>query len=787
MAISSTTASTGSAFNVDGIVSGLKTADIIAQMMKLSQAPLNQLTAQQAAVQKRDDAYQAISAQMLLFRGSVQNLLLSNAVNAKLAASSAPTVATATANATAVNGSFSVNVIKLATATSATSSGVIGAPSDLSSGTMVSAAGLSIAPTAGVFTVNGHSVTLGASDTWATLQASIATATAGAVTLNLGANGVSLTSSSPMQLGSPTDSSNILSAANLLGAAQTSPAGVFTIASSQLLGEAQTNGPLSSAGLNVAGGLAAGGSFQVNGVSINWSNTDSLTTVLTRINSSSAGVTATYDPKQDKVSLTNSNTGAQSISLVDTAGGNLLQALHLTGASSNGSLGGTPDLNPATAMSAAGLTLTPTAGTFTINGQTVTVGASDTWATVQSSISTATGGLVTLNLGSSGVSLSSSSPVKLGDPADTSNLLVALNLVSATQASGVAAEYKTTQNGVESLTQYSNSNTVSGVVQGVGLTLLTTGTTTISATQNTTTAATNLGAFVTQFNSMVDLLDTSTRYDPITNKGAVLTGDSAVRGLATQLRSLVTQAGLVPAGSAYRTMGDIGISTGAYGSALGSTNHLILDTTKLAAALQNNPQAVSQVLSGLTGTTSSSVDIANPWMATATGTPFGQVSAGSYKISFNPVGNKLTSVFTSSNGTIQPAITGTITAGGTNTTLIPGMSLVALGTLPTSAGTDTVNYTVTGRGILQTVSSYINQARSASGIFSSEHNNATSSIASFSAQIARQNQLLAQRQTSLQAQFTAMEVALTKLQSQSSSLASSLSSLSNSQSSSSGN
>src|SRR5690242_20439020 len=103
MAVSSTASSTaGSAFNVDGIVSGLKTADLITQLMKQSQAPLNQLTAQQTAVQARDTAYQAISSQMITFQGSVQNLLLSTAVNAKLSASTIPTVATATANSTAI-------------------------------------------------------------------------------------------------------------------------------------------------------------------------------------------------------------------------------------------------------------------------------------------------------------------------------------------------------------------------------------------------------------------------------------------------------------------------------------------------------------------------------------------------------------------------------------------------------------------------------------------------------------------------------------------------------------
>jgi flagellar hook-associated protein 2 len=689
MAISSTSsaaASAGSAFNVDGIVSGLKTADLIAQLMKMSQAPLNQLTAQQTAVQTRDAAYQAISSQMISFQGSVQNLLLSNSVNAKLSASSTPAVATAVANSTAINGTFSVKVDNLATATSATSSGVLGSPADLNPATTVTSANLSIAPTAGNFTINGQTIALTGADTWSTLQSKIATATGGAVALNLGSNSVSLTSTSSIQLGSPTDTSNFLGAAQLLGAAQTGSAGAYTVASNQLLGEAKAGNPLSTAGLSVGGGIAASGSIQINGVSINWVNSDSLNGILTRINSSSAGVTATYDPKQDKVSLTNSNTGAQSISLADSGGGNLLQALHLIG---------------------------------------------------------------------------------------------------TTQVAGAAAQYETTQNGVTSAPQYSNSNTVIGAVQGVNLTFLTVGTTSISTTQDTTTATTNLQAFVKQFNSMVDLLDADTAYDTTTGKGAVLAGDSAIRGLTSKLRSLVTQAGIVPNGSAYATMGDIGISTGAYGSAVGTTNHLVLDPAKLTAALQTNPQAVSQVLSGLSGTTSAIGDATNPWIQTATGTPYGQVYSGTYRVRFDPTGNTLTSVFTSSNGIIQPAVTGIITAGGTNTTLIPGVSIAAMNPLPGTAGTDTINYTVSGRGILQTLNDYVNQARGPSGIFTSEHHNATTSIASFTAQIANQNQLLARRQTSLQAEFTAMEVALSSLQSQSAALASSLTSLNNSSSNSS--
>ncbi|HLZ30212.1 MAG TPA: flagellar filament capping protein FliD [Chloroflexota bacterium] len=688
MAISSTTsaaaAGTGTSFNVDGVVSGLNTSALITQLMTLSQAPLNQLTAQQTAVKARDAAYQSISSQLITFQGSVQNLLLSTAINAKISTSTVPTVATATADSTAINGNFSITVANLATATSATSSGRLGTAANLAPGAFVTGAGptgagMATPPTAGTFTINGQKVTLSAvagTDTWASLQTQIAALTGPAVTLNVvpGSNSVSLTSASPLQLGSPTDTSNFLSATRLLGAAQTGSAGAYTVASSQLLGEAQPSNALSSAGLNTTL-TSTSGSFAINGVSINWANTDSINNILTRINSSAAGVTATYDPKQDKVSLTNSNTGAQSISLVDAAGSNLLAALNLTGAA---------------------------------------------------------------------------------------------------QVAGVAAKYTTTQNGVTSTDQFSNSNIVIGAVQGVNVTLLSGGTTSLSTTQDTATATKNIQTFIAQFNSTVDVLDAATAISTTGTKG-VLAGDPAITGLANQLRSIVTQAAVVPAGSAYATMGDIGISTGPYGSVAGTTNHLILDAGKLTTALQNNPQAVTQLLSGLSGTASLGSDPASTGLVqTATGSPYGQVYSGSYKVSFDPIGLTLSSVFTSSGGTISPATTSTFVAGGTNTTLIPGVSLLFQNPLPGSAGVATINYTVSGRGIFQTLNDYVSQSRGPTGIFTSESADATSTQSDLTAQIANQTVILAQRKASLQAQFTAMEVALASLQSQGAALSSSL-------------
>jgi len=671
-AASSLTSNT--AFNFDGVVSGLQTASIITKLMSLDQGPLNQLTAQQASLTTRDTAYQAIAVKATSLQSAVQLLLLQSGTNGKTTTSSTPGTATAIANANAINGNFIVNVGSLATATSATSSGSLGAPADLTPTTSLTSAKLASTPTAGTFTLNGQSITVASGDTWSSLQSKISTATSGAVTLNLGANSVSLTSASPVQLGAPTDTSNLLSALALTGAAQTG-SGPYTTASNQLLGEAVMTNSLSTAGLSVGGGIAASGAFSINGVSISWTNGDSVNAVLNRINASSAGVTASYDPSRDRVTVTNIGTGAQNISLSDTSG----------------------------------------------------------------------------------------------------NFLQAMNLVGAPQTFGAPASYTITQNGVTSATRYSNSNTVDNALPGVQLTLTSAASSsTITVAQDTTTAITNVNAFVTQFNSLVDLIDSDTKFDPNTKTASVLTGDNTISEIGDRLRSIATGAAVVPAGAAFNSLGSIGITTGAFGAAAGSTNHLTVDSSKLTSALQSNPQAVFQVLAGMTGTTSLTSDATNPWIASQSGQPANQTQSGTYAVTYNSATNGLSSVFSPTGGGTQTPVTGTITAGGINGAVIPGMTLTARNPLPAGSGTDMVTYTVTSLGIMQSLNQYLTNLTTVGGVFQTEQSNAQSDGTDITNQIAVQNTLLAQKQTALQAQFTAMEVALAQINSQGGSLLSSL-------------
>jgi flagellar hook-associated protein 2 len=143
----------------------------------------------------------------------------------------------------------------------------------------------------------------------------------------------------------------------------------------------QAASPLASAGLKTAVTAVDGqgnGSFTINGVAISYNvNTDSLGAVLSRINRSGAGVTATYDAAGDRVSLVNATTGDTGLSVTDSAGG-LLAALGVTGTDGTLTRGKNAlfTVNDGPVLSSASNTLA--AGSHGITGLSVTVNSATT-------------------------------------------------------------------------------------------------------------------------------------------------------------------------------------------------------------------------------------------------------------------------------------------------------------------------------------------------------------------------------------------------------------------------
>lgn len=316
---------------LSGLVSGLDWKTLVDQLAEAERAPQNRLRSDQSILQKQNTAYASINTQLGKLQEKVTTLKDSLLFDSRLAGTSNEANATATtANGTAL-GAYVFNFTQLATAArQAGASGVgvsLSATNDVS-GLVLSDAAFSAAVTAGTFTVNGKQITIAATDTLQSVFDQIATATGGTVTASYdsGTDRISLNSSVPIVLGSATDTSNFLQIAKLYNN------GTGTISSGSELGVIKQNAALNASNLATTiddGGLGLG-EFKINGVSIAFAATDTVSAVLKRINDSGAGVSASYDTVNDRFLLSNKTTGDIGIALEDVTG-NFLAATGLSG------------------------------------------------------------------------------------------------------------------------------------------------------------------------------------------------------------------------------------------------------------------------------------------------------------------------------------------------------------------------------------------------------------------------------------------------------------------------
>lgn len=134
------------------------------------------------------------------------------------------------------------------------------------------------------------------------------------------------------------------------------------------------------------------------------------------------------------------------------------------------------------------------------------------------------------------------------------------------------------------------SNTVSDAIDGVTFTL--TGKTagspaTVSITQDTDQVLERIQDFVDAFNEVKTILNEVTEFDPDNSSEAgILLGDSTVRAVNSQLRSVLSQ--VVPGleGSSVRSLAEVGISTDR------TTGMLSIDEDKFKTAMTESPDDV---------------------------------------------------------------------------------------------------------------------------------------------------------------------------------------------------
>jgi flagellar hook-associated protein 2 len=303
---------------------------LVDQLMQIEATPVSRIQKEQASNTQQGAALSGLGTKLDALRSSAQ-ALKDTTLFAKRTASSATTDSTWKVSASAgfAPGSHTVAVSQLATKArregAADITGGLSATNDVS-GTTLATLATAVPVTAGTFSVNGQKITVATTDSLQDVFDAIDDATNGAVTAAYDAatDKVTLTGSGTITLGAANDTSNLLTALKLANNATAS------VTSSGTLGAMRSGATLATAGLRTAVGGSGTGTFTINGTSVAYNTaTDTLATLLARMNASGAGVTASYDAVNDRVLLANQVTGDLGIAVEDDANG-LLAALGLT-------------------------------------------------------------------------------------------------------------------------------------------------------------------------------------------------------------------------------------------------------------------------------------------------------------------------------------------------------------------------------------------------------------------------------------------------------------------------
>lgn len=172
------------------------------------------------------------------------------------------------------------------------------------------------------------------------------------------------------------------------------------------------------------------------------------------------------------------------------------------------------------------------------------------------------------------------------DPAGVQNLQETVTAQNAQmQINGVAVS--------------SSSNTVTSAISGVTLNLLktTAGTpTTITVGRDSSSFTKLVESFVKSYNDLNATIKDLTKYDTKTKEAGLLIGDSAVRSVQSQIRTMISNnvPGLTT--GTYKNISDVGVTFQKDGS-------LSLNSSKLSSALSTNSNDVAALFASLGRTT----------------------------------------------------------------------------------------------------------------------------------------------------------------------------------------
>ncbi|MFP4192409.1 MAG: flagellar filament capping protein FliD [Candidatus Hydrogenedentota bacterium] len=327
----------GSSFGTGGLVSGMDTDSMVRQLMALERKPIERIDNRINAAEKQEEAIGGLRENLQSLQSQAGDLRTQDLLNQFDASSSEESVVKAEVGSdTPAEGTYDIEVLQLANPTLATSSAKMGAAIDPNAN--LEDNGMRSEVTQGQFGINGE--TFDVDPTQHSLQdvldlinnsdagvtASYDTATDKVTIANTDGGNTYINFHGSQDDVQP--ASNFIEAINIGGATAEDDG---TITSTQTLGAVDYSETLADVGF-ADGDQVTAGAFEINGIGITVDpQTDSLQDVLDRINSSDAGVMASYDSIGDQIRVDALTAGANEISFV-SGSSNFLDMVNLSDA-----------------------------------------------------------------------------------------------------------------------------------------------------------------------------------------------------------------------------------------------------------------------------------------------------------------------------------------------------------------------------------------------------------------------------------------------------------------------
>jgi flagellar hook-associated protein 2 len=611
LALSTTSSTALGSTHLNSTVGGLDIDALISATIAAKSLPIVLLQNKNAVLQAQVNDYTTIKTALRTLQYAAKDLTYSSTFTGRKATSSDEDVVTATATNGGTNGSYTIKVTSMATITS-NSSSAIGNGGSKAAIAGSAAYDTSLALTDGTFTINGVTIGVTVGDTFGEVINKINNSSAG-VTASMGADTkITITqnrvgSAPTITLGS--DSSNFLAAASitqagLVAGVDDTSGGTYTaVTGSNAFDTAQLNQTITD---YATSGITAG-SFTINGKSITVTSTDTINTIANKITASGANVKATVGA-DGKITLTQKTAGKDAtITLSDDGNTGFFTAAGITQAAATAGIGRDSDtsslLKDVTGLGGI------TKGYFSINGTFFAIDpATDTVDSIIKKINASTTAGVSAFYDSTTHKISLTSQ-KAGDEditlgtssTDSSNFLSQVGLVQANQQTG--ADAVVTVNGI-SATATNNKITY----QGNTFTLVGEGTSTVTVTDDVDAMVTKVQSFITAYNAAMDSIVSkiTEKADSTSSDASVgdLFGDSTLRSIEQSLRSYSSTV-LASQSATMQQLSQVGITTGTAGTydlEQVQSGHLVLDETKLRAALTADPKAVETLFGNTTVT-----------------------------------------------------------------------------------------------------------------------------------------------------------------------------------------